>query len=77
VGVEVPLGCENDAVIQIESIMIEAAGYLGTQVPIRVESKILRPGERYLDSPSAQAEWDSVMAQLGHSSTATFGRTHY
>jgi hypothetical protein len=77
VGVEVPLGCENDAVIQIESIMIEAAGYLGTQVPIRVESKILRPGERYLDSPSAQTEWDSVMAQLGHSSTATFGRTHY
>lgn len=77
VGVEVPLGCENDAVIQIESIMIEAAGYLGTQVPIRVESKILRPGERYLDSSSAQAEWDSVMAQLGHSSTATFGRTHY
>ena len=77
VGVEVPLGSENDAVAQIESVMIESAGYLGGKVPIRVESKILRPGERYLDSSSALTEWESVMAQLGQPSTATSGLTHY
>jgi len=64
VGVEVPLGFEEELVTQIEDRMVKAASYLGSEVPIQIDSKILRPGDRYLDSVSAKKEWGDVMGNL-------------
>ena len=64
VGVEVPLGFEEELVTQIEDRMVKAASYLGSEVPIQIDSKILRPGDRYLDSVSAKKEWGDVMGHL-------------
>ena len=64
VGVEVPLGFEEELLNEIEGKMVNAANYLGSEVPIQIDSKILRPGDRYLDSVSAEKEWNDVMGHL-------------
>jgi DNA polymerase I-like protein with 3'-5' exonuclease and polymerase domains len=64
VGVEVDLGTEKEAVTEIESKMVNAAGWLGSDVPIQVESKIILPGQRYIDDDQAEQQWEEAMRAL-------------
>jgi DNA polymerase-1 len=64
VGVEVDLGTEKEAVTEIESKMVNAAGWLGSDVPIQVESRIILPGRRYIDDDQAEQQWEEAMRAL-------------
>ena len=58
------LGTEKEAVAEIESKMVNAAGWLGSDVPIQVESKIILPGQRYIDDDQAEQQWAEAMRAL-------------
>jgi hypothetical protein len=44
--------------------MVNAAGWLGSDVPIQVESKIILPGQRYIDDDQAEQQWAEAMGAL-------------